>query len=77
MADHDPLPDPETPEWSIAWAAKDVLRRHLGPRFDRGLPSLLAKAISERLRLSKWRLVKDPPNPAHSTFGPTTDRDSS
>jgi hypothetical protein len=33
-----------------------VLRRHLGPKFDRNLPSFLAKAIVERLRLSKWRI---------------------
>ena len=77
MADQDPLPDPETPEWSIAWAAKEVLRRHLGPRFDRNLPSFLAKAITERLRLSKWRMVKEPPDPPHSTFGPPTNRDGS
>ena len=77
MADPDPMSDPETPEWSIAWAAKDVLRRHLGPRFDRNLPSFLAKAIVERMRLSKWRITKEPPNPPHSTFGPPTKRDGS
>jgi hypothetical protein len=73
MAEPDDLPDPATPERSIAWAAKEVLRRHLGPLFDRHLPSFLAKAIVERLRLSKWRLVKEPPNPTHSTFGPPTE----
>jgi hypothetical protein len=35
MTNTDPLPDPESPEWPIAWAAKEVLRRHLGPKFDR------------------------------------------
>jgi hypothetical protein len=38
MADPDPMPDPGTLEWPIAWAAKEVLRRHLGPKFDRRLP---------------------------------------
>lgn len=74
MDNHDLIPDPETPEWSVFWAAKEVLRRHLGPRFDRNLPSFLAKAVVERLRLSKWRLVKEPPNPPHSTHGPPIDR---
>lgn len=69
MADIDPSPDPETPEWSIAWAAKEVLRRHLGPKFDRRLPSFLATAIMERMRLSRWRITKEPPNPPHSTPG--------
>ena len=62
MADTDPMPDPETPEWPVAWAAKEVLRRHLGPKFDRRLPVFLAKAILERMRLSKWRISKEPPD---------------
>ena len=37
------LPDPNTPEWSVAWAAREVLRRHLGPRYDRNLPSFPRK----------------------------------
>ena len=69
MADPDQMPDPNTPEWPIAWAAKEVLRRNLGPKFDRSLPSRLAEAIVARLRLSRWKLVKEPPNPPHSTFG--------
>jgi hypothetical protein len=69
MADTDPQPDPETPEWSIWWAAKEVLRLHQGPRFDRRLPSLLAGAIIERMRLCRWRITKEPPNPPHSTPG--------
>jgi hypothetical protein len=32
-----------------------------------------AEEIVKALRLSKWRLVKDPPNPPHSTFGPKRD----
>jgi hypothetical protein len=69
MTDPDPMPDPSTPEWPIAWAAKEILRRYLGPKFDRRLPSLLATAVVERMRLSKWRITKEPPNPPHSTPG--------
>jgi hypothetical protein len=46
------MPDPESPEWPVAWAAKEVLRRHLGPKFDRRLPLFLAKAILEGMRLT-------------------------
>src|SRR5262245_26445265 len=45
MADTDPTPDPESPEWPITWAAKEVQRRHLGPKFDRRLPRWIATAI--------------------------------
>jgi hypothetical protein len=69
IADEDPVPDPETPEWPIAWAAREVLRRHLGPKFDRRLPSLLASAIIERMRLTRWLITKRPPDPPHSTPG--------
>ena len=65
----DPMPDPESPEWPVAWAAKEVLRRHLGPKFDRRLPLFLAKAILERMRLTKWRITKEPPDDPHSTPG--------
>ena len=34
MADPEPMPDPETPEWPVAWAAKEVPCRHLGPKFE-------------------------------------------
>jgi hypothetical protein len=54
---------------NIAWAAKEVLRRHLGPKFDRRLPLFLAKAILERMRLTKWCISKEPPDPPHSTPG--------
>jgi hypothetical protein len=46
-----------------------VLRRHLGPKFDRRLPLFLAKAILERMRLTRWRISKEPPDPPHSTPG--------
>jgi hypothetical protein len=69
MADPDPLPDPSTPEWPIAWAARKVLRLHLGPKFDRHLPALLARAIVEHMRLSNWVITKAPPRPPHSTPG--------
>jgi hypothetical protein len=52
MADPDPMPDANSPEWSIAWAAKKVLRLNLGPKFDRRLPAYLAKGIVEHMRLS-------------------------
>jgi hypothetical protein len=60
-----PTPTP-CPEWPVAWAAKEVLRRHLGPKFDRHLPLFLAKAILERMRLTKWRISKEPPDAPHS-----------
>jgi hypothetical protein len=60
MPDTDPMPGPSTPEWPIARAAKEVLRRYLGPTFDRRLPSLLAAAIMERMRLTRWRITKEP-----------------
>jgi hypothetical protein len=69
MADDNPVPDPDTPEWPIAWAAKEVLRRHLGPKFDRRLPQWIAAAIVERMRLTRWLIVKRPPDPPHSTPG--------
>ena len=69
MTDPDPLPDPSTPEWPIAWAARKVLRLHLGPRFDRRLPVFLASAIVEHMRLSNWVITKGPPRPPHSTPG--------
>ena len=37
--------------------------------FDRRLPLFLAKAILERMRLTKWRIGKEPPDPPHSTAG--------
>jgi hypothetical protein len=67
------MPDPHSPEWSIARATKEVLRRHLGPKFDRRLPSFLATAIMERMRLSRWRITKEPPDPQHSTPGPNSE----
>ena len=69
MADDDPMPDPSTPEWRIAWTAKRVLRMHLGPNFKRFLPVMLAEEIVAALKLSKWRITKDPPDPPHSTPG--------
>lgn len=69
MPDDNPMPDPQTPGWPIAWAAKEVLRRHLGPKFDRRLPTLLATAIIERMKLTRWLIIKGPPDPPHSTLG--------
>jgi hypothetical protein len=68
MADTDPMPDPHSPEWTIAWTIKKALRLHLGPR-HRYLPATIAREVVAALRLSKWRLVKDPPSPPHSTPG--------
>jgi hypothetical protein len=48
---------------------QEVLRRHLGSKFDRRLPLFLAKAILERMRLTKWRITKEPPDAPHSTPG--------
>ena len=69
MSDLDPMPDPESPEWTVAWTAKRVLRLHLGPHVKRFLPILLAEEIVKALLGSKWRIVKEPPNPPHSTPG--------
>jgi len=44
------IPNPNSPEWPIAWAAKEVLRRYLGPKFGRRRPSFLATAIVELMR---------------------------
>jgi hypothetical protein len=46
-----------------------VLRRHLGPKFDRRLPLFFAKAIRERMRLTKWLVTKEPSDLPHSTPG--------
>jgi hypothetical protein len=35
MADTDPMPDPESPEWTIVWTIKRELRVHWGPKFKR------------------------------------------
>jgi hypothetical protein len=72
MADPDPIPDPSTPEWTIAWTIKRALRLHLGPR-HRYLPVTIAREVVAALRLSKWRITKEPPNPPHSTFGRNLD----
>jgi class 3 adenylate cyclase len=50
---------------------KRALRLHLGRR-HKYLPATIAREITAALRLSKWRLVKEPPDPPHSTFGPGT-----
>jgi hypothetical protein len=42
---------------------------HLGPKFDRRLPSFLADAIVKHVRLSGWLLSKRPPDPPHGTPG--------
>ena len=68
MADTDRMPDPGTPEWTIAWAIKKALRLHLGPR-HRYLPGSIAKDVVAALRLSNWRISKDPPDPPHGTPG--------
>jgi hypothetical protein len=64
--------DPEIPEWTIAWTIKRALRLHLGPR-HKYLLGMIAKEVIAALRLSKWRLVKEPPSPTHSTFGRSAD----
>jgi hypothetical protein len=68
MADEDSMPHPGTPEWA-AWAAKEVLRRHLGPKFDGRLPQWIVTAIMKHMRLTRWLIVKRPPDPPHSTLG--------
>jgi hypothetical protein len=73
MTEDDPTLDPESPEWTIAWTIKRELRTHWAPKFERFLPRYLAGEITKALRQSKWRLVKDPPNPPHSTFGKRLD----
>lgn len=60
--------DPETPEWTIAWTIKRALRLHLGPRHGY-VPSTIAREVVAALRLAKWRLSKEPPDPPHATPG--------
>jgi len=60
--------DPETPEWTIAWTIKRALRLHLGPRHSY-VPSTIAREVVAALRLAKWRLSKEPPDPPHATPG--------
>jgi hypothetical protein len=60
--------DPETPEWTIAWTIKRALRLHLGPRHSY-VPSTIAREVLAALRLAKWRISKEPPDPPHATPG--------
>ncbi len=60
--------DPETPEWTIAWTIKRALRLHLGPRHGY-VPSTIAREVVAALRLAKWRISKEPPDPPHATPG--------
>ena len=60
--------DPETPEWTIAWTIKRALRLHLGPRHSY-VPSTIARDVLAALRLAKWRISKEPPDPPHATPG--------
>ena len=60
--------DPETPEWTIAWTIKRALRLHLGPRHSY-VPSTIAREVTAALRLAKWRISKEPPDPPHATPG--------
>lgn len=73
MANHDPMPDPATPEWTVAYALRQLLRRHLGPKHGY-VPGVIAREIVAALRLSKWRLIKEPPGPPHS--GPSASNDA-
>lgn len=68
MPDTDPMPDPETPEWTVAWAIKRALRLHLGPQ-HKYLPVTIARDVVAALKLSNWRISKGPPHPPHSTPG--------
>jgi hypothetical protein len=58
---------------SVLQKDKRALRLHLGKK-PAYVPRLIAEQVVKDLRLRKWALVKGPPNPAHSTFGPPTDR---
>jgi hypothetical protein len=63
-----PIPcRPWTPEWTITLALRSVLRRDLGPKHAYYLPSIIAGEIANALRVAKWRLAKEPPNPPRST----------
>ena len=66
MADTDHSPDPESPEWNVGWTIKRALRLHLGPQHAY-LPWLIARDVVAALRLSKWRITKEPPASPHST----------
>jgi hypothetical protein len=66
MTDADQLPDPGTPEWTIALALRRSLRTHLGPRHG-VRPAEPAQAVADSLRGAGWRLDRERPNPPHAT----------
>jgi hypothetical protein len=68
MPDTDPMPDPHSPEWTIAWAIKRALRLHLGKRHAY-LQASIAKDVVEALKHSRWIIIRRPPDLPHSTPG--------
>jgi hypothetical protein len=68
MPDTDPMPDPKSPEWPVAWAAKRCCAGTWGQSSIGAFPCS-QKAILERMRLTKWRISKEPPDDPHSTPG--------
>jgi hypothetical protein len=49
MADPNPMPDPESPEWNVGWTIKRALRLHLGPRHGY-LPWMIARDVVAALK---------------------------
>jgi hypothetical protein len=37
--------DPDTPEWTVAWTIKRLLRLHLGPKHTY-LPGIIAREVA-------------------------------
>ena len=68
MPDTDPMPDPETPEWTIAATIKRALQ--LKPnRKHAYLSGLIAREVVAALRLSKWRITREAADPPYSRPG--------
>jgi hypothetical protein len=50
---------------NLLWLSDEQWRRQIEPH----QPKFLAKAILKRMRLTTWRISKEPPEPPHSTPG--------
>jgi hypothetical protein len=50
---------------NLFWLSDEQWRRRIEPH----QPVFLAKAMPKGMRLTKWRIRKEPPEPPHSTPG--------
>ena len=72
MQDDDPMPDPHSPEWTVAWTVRRMLRMYFGPRLKRFLSKIIADEVIKDLRGSNWLITKGEPPPPFGTPGPTS-----